>query len=270
MTILRSIWMNACFLMLYCPLSAQTFDSASITFHHSRSILKQPVELEKDSIPTNCQSKPFSILFPSLLFAYGAATKLSPGLRAVDEKIQRQWSATDPQKQVKLDDYLQYTPGISLYALWASGMQPFHSFQDMTSIFLLTNVINAGVVHSIKSITHLPRPDSTTFNTFPSGHTSASFAMATVLFHEYRHISPWIGIAGFAAATATGYLRIYNNQHWFSDILAGAGVGILSAKAAYAIYPAIRRKIFPRQKPGTWIMPNYQTKHFSVQFVKTL
>ncbi|HVV56505.1 MAG TPA: phosphatase PAP2 family protein, partial [Mucilaginibacter sp.] len=41
-------------------------------------------------------------------------------------------------------------------------------------------------------------------------------------------------------ATTTGIFRVYNRDHWFSDVVAGAGFGILSTKAAYLIYPTIR------------------------------
>jgi membrane-associated phospholipid phosphatase len=37
-------------------------------------------------------------------------------------------------------------------------------------------------------------------------------------------------------AATTGYLRMYNNKHWFGDVVAGAGVGILSAKFSYWLF----------------------------------
>jgi membrane-associated phospholipid phosphatase len=45
-------------------------------------------------------------------------------------------------------------------------------------------------------------------------------------------------------ATATGFLRMYNDKHWFSDVMAGAGIGILSTKIAYWLYPLLKNVIF--------------------------
>lgn len=50
-----------------------------------------------------------------------------------------------------------------------------------------------------------------------------------------------LGISGYIIATATGTLRIMNNKHWVSDVVAGAGIGILSAEVAYMLLPSIQR-----------------------------
>ena len=47
--------------------------------------------------------------------------------------------------------------------------------------------------------------------------------------------SPWYSIAGYTLATATGVMRVLNNRHWISDVLSGAGIGILSTELAYGI-----------------------------------
>jgi membrane-associated phospholipid phosphatase len=75
---------------------------------------------------------------------------------------------------------------------------------------------------------------------------------------EYKDVSPWYGVAGYAMAAATGYLRMYNNKHWLSDVVAGAGVGIMSAKLVYWIYPVIKRKLFKDKDVTTMVMPTYQ------------
>ena len=67
----------------------------------------------------------------------------------------------------------------------------------------------------------------------PSGHTAQAFVSATILDMEYRDTSPWISVAGYAVATTTGMYRMINNQHWISDVLIGAGIGIFSTKVVY-------------------------------------
>jgi hypothetical protein len=62
---------------------------------------------------------------------------------------------------------------------------------------------------------------------FPSGHTSATFATAMVLQEHYG----WkLGVPTFAVATYTAAERVYDNKHWASDVAFGALVGVLSGR----------------------------------------
>jgi len=83
------------------------------------------------------------------------------------------------------------------------------------------------------------RPDATTNpnqwrqggDSFPSVHTSAAFAIGMVFAEsgnvEYR----WVRrILGYGIAGATGYIRVKNNEHWMSDTVAGAALGIATAR----------------------------------------
>ncbi len=54
-----------------------------------------------------------------------------------------------------------------------------------------------------------------------------------MLTKEYGHLSPWVGVGAYTAATATGFMRLANDRHWFSDVLAGAGFGILVIELGY-------------------------------------
>ena len=56
---------------------------------------------------------------------------------------------------------------------------------------------------------------------------------ATMLTKEYGSRSPWIGIGAYTVASATGIMRMANNKHWLSDVLMGAGIGILSTELGY-------------------------------------
>jgi len=61
---------------------------------------------------------------------------------------------------------------------------------------------------------------------FPSGHTTASFAVASVIATQYRE-SKWIPITAYTVASLAGLSRIYDNKHWLSDVVAGAAIGTL-------------------------------------------
>lgn len=66
---------------------------------------------------------------------------------------------------------------------------------------------------------------------FPSGHTSASFAAATAIYAIDRR---W-GAAAYVLAALIGFSRLYLGVHFPTDVLAGAVVGILAAKAAQCL-----------------------------------
>ena len=60
-----------------------------------------------------------------------------------------------------------------------------------------------------------------------------AFTNASFLDKEYGLVNPAYSIAGYSAATFTGLGRALNNRHWLPDILAGAGIGILSTELGY-------------------------------------
>lgn len=131
------------------------------------------------------------------------------------------------------DDYLQYAPLALTWGLKTCGLRGRSSWGRM----VVSNVFSAGlmaaVVNSLKYSVQVERPDGSTRNSFPSGHTATAFMAATILHKEYGHRSPWFSILGYAAATATGVTRQLNNRHWMSDIMVGAGIGILTAELGY-------------------------------------
>jgi len=96
-------------------------------------------------------------------------------------------------------------------------------------------------VETLKKSTHELRPDGSDYFSFPSGHTATAFMGAEMLYQEYKDVSIWYGISGYIIASGTGAFRVYNDRHWLTDIAAGAGIGILSTKAAYWLFPTINK-----------------------------
>lgn len=105
----------------------------------------------------------------------------------------------------------------------------------------------SSTVLSLKNLTNVRRPDGSSTNSFPSGHTATAFMGAEFFYQEYKHKSPIYGITGYFIATSTGLFRVYNDRHWITDIAAGAGIGIISTKIAYLISP-YTKKIFETKK----------------------
>ena len=199
-----------------------------------------------------------SLVISGVMIAYGFTALENDGLKKFDSELKDEVYAESPHKKFPLDNYLQYAPAAMVYGLNIIGVKGRHNFRDRSVIYFMSNVILTGTVLTLKKFTAVQRPDGPANNSFPSGHTAEAFASAEFLYQEYKDVSPWYGIAGYAMAATTGYLRMYNNKHWLSDVVAGAGVGIVSTKIAYWLYPKIKHKIFKVKPLNTIVMPTYQ------------
>lgn len=80
----------------------------------------------------------------------------------------------------------------------------------------------------------------------PSGHTALAFALATTLSCNYAD-KPWVGIAAYSLATGVGLSRVYQDQHWASDVFAGALLGYVVGKSIYKGNKAAKNKHFSFQ-----------------------
>lgn len=167
------------------------------------------------------------------------------GMIAKGEKTAFRQNYNNPNTNIRLikydfhseiDNYTQFS-GIALtVGLKMAGVEGRSSWPRLAASSLASYAVMAAFVNSIKYTTSEMRPDGSTRNSWPSGHTATAFAGATILHKEYGLTrSPWYSIAGYSVATATGVMRVLNNRHWISDVLSGAGIGILSTELAYGI-----------------------------------
>ncbi|GAO41694.1 hypothetical protein FPE01S_01_07080 [Flavihumibacter petaseus NBRC 106054] len=132
------------------------------------------------------------------------------------------------------DDYLQYMPAVAVFGLNAAGVKGKNTLKRASVSYVFSAVTMAILVNTVKYTAKVERPDGTERNSYPSGHTANSFMNATFLHKEYgQYRSPLYSVAAYGAATVTGISRELNNRHWVSDVLAGAGIGILSTELGY-------------------------------------
>lgn len=227
--------------------------------------------LQRDSIfddslishPGKVKNSPWvfvkSSIIPAVSIAYGVMTIENHSFQQVDYNIRAALRPANASSHATIDNYLQFAPAAAVYALNSFGIKGKNNFRDRTIILAIAAILEQSTVRTLKSITHQVRPDGSNFRSFPSGHTSNAFAGAELLNQEYKHISPWYGISGYVVAVLTGGLRIYNNKHWFSDVVAGAGIGILSTHVAYRIYPWLDSKVLRHKRSPFVILPNFQS-----------
>ena len=138
-----------------------------------------------------------------------------------------------PRFNRRVDDYLQYVPTAVMLGMKVAGVKGRSSWGRMIVSDAFSALLMGSAVNTLKQTTHVMRPDGSNDRSFPSGHTATAFMTATMLTKEYGHKSPWIGIGAYTAASATGLMRMANNKHWLSDVLTGAGIGILSTELGY-------------------------------------
>jgi membrane-associated phospholipid phosphatase len=192
-------------------------------------------------IPVICKKNYAQYIIPALLISYGALGKMNTPLKTLDQSADKA-VRQNVKTRVRVDDYLLYAPALSVYVLdWTTCAKAQHNFRDRTIILAGSYLVAGFATFSLKYATKIERPDASGNNSFPSGHTATAFTGAHILFREYKDSSPWIGVAGYAAASLTGALRVINRKHWISDVAAGAGIGILSAEAGYALLPVVHQ-----------------------------
>lgn len=146
-----------------------------------------------------------------------------------------------PSYQQTWDDYTQYAPAAVMLGLKACGVKGMSSWGKMLTASAASAGVMAIAVNGLKYTVKRPRPDGASHNSWPSGHTATAFMTASLLHKEYGWRSPWYSIGAYTVATATGLSRILNNRHWFTDILAGAAIGIGSVELGYFISGLIFR-----------------------------
>ncbi|MBO9591653.1 MAG: phosphatase PAP2 family protein [Niabella sp.] len=131
------------------------------------------------------------------------------------------------------DNYAQYLPAATTFGLKFAGVKGRNKLLRSAFSYGASIAIMGVLVNGIKYTAKVERPDGTSRNSFPSGHTAMAFTNATFMHKEYGLVNPSYSIAGYGTATFTGIARGLNNRHWFPDILAGAGIGILSTQLGY-------------------------------------
>jgi membrane-associated phospholipid phosphatase len=118
-----------------------------------------------------------------------------------------------------------------------------------------------------------PRPDGES-NSFPSGHTAVAFVGAHVIYKEFKDSNPWIAYSGYAMGLIVAGSRVTHDKHWVADVMAGAGIAMLSTELAYLIYFPVRNlitnevnKIFGKQVVlSPVVSSNALGFNFSLQF----
>ena len=171
-------------------------------------------------------------ILPTVLTASGIYYTYHTGL--IDRYAVRDWRNEHyPDFQTTADNYLQFAPAAAMYALDLAGIKGRNDVRTQTIKLAEAEVLMTILVRSLKATMNIPRPDSDSDNSFPSGHTAQAFLAATFLHKEFGKGRWWLSTAGYVVAASVGAMRVLNNRHWVTDALGGAGIGMISAELVY-------------------------------------
>lgn len=246
-----------CFLLFSLQIFAQQPEKASI---------------DTTRIEKKLDFKYQQLIIPTAFIGYGIFGLESGQIKGFNRDISEEVTE-DIDEKTSIDDFSQYAPIAAVYGLSALGVKAKNSYKDRTIILATSYLLMGLTVGTFKKTASVERPDKSGLNSFPSGHTATAFMGAELMYQEYKDASVWYGVSGFVVAAGTGAFRMYNNKHWLSDVVAGAGIGILSAKAGYWLYPYTSR-LFTKNKSKstntkTAMIPFYDGKTAGFGFVKT-
>lgn len=169
---------------------------------------------------------PSSILFSGLL---ARQTKL-------DKVFRDEVKSAGLSTNTRIDDYLRFAPVVELYIADFSYSKTNDEIFQQTKNLFFAQLLSSLIVETVKRSTNTNRPNGRE-HSFPSGHSSIAFTGASALYIEFKEKNKLVAYSGYGISAATGILRITNDEHWLSDVLVGAGIGIASAQLIWYLNP---------------------------------
>jgi hypothetical protein len=166
-----------------------------ILFSYSHRTSGQETSPDSILVNKNLEFEYSSLIIPTVLMGYGVVAFESDGLKILNSEIKEEVNE-NIDENLTIDDFSQYVPALTVYALGALGVKGKNSFRDKTIILATSHLIMTTTVTGLKLVTKIKRPDSSSNNSFPSGHTATAFMGAEFLWQEYRDVSIWYGVTG--------------------------------------------------------------------------
>jgi hypothetical protein len=188
-----------------------------------------------DTIPATSATQPSYWVVPASALAYGC---LKPAVGAIGRLDDRLWARVSPSSQAvggfHPETVLQWTPSASVYLLDAAGLELRNRFRDQLLLDAGSMVVAGSAGWVMRRISAgMPNFGLKEGTEFPSGHATNAFRGAELLRQELRGRYPVLSWSGYVMATLVSVLRMRHGQHQFSEVVAGAGLGVLSTRSVY-------------------------------------
>ncbi len=118
-------------------------------------------------------------------------------------------------------------------------------------------ILNLALTEGIKAAVSRTRPNGEDSHSFPSGHTSSSFAWASVAAHYYGKA---VGIPSYIVATLIAVSRVERGKHFPSDVVFGATIGLISG------FTAVRGSEHFGERRRWALLPSVGRNHVGMSF----
>ena len=227
---MRRICISILSILCFVSLNARQVDSCVLRSGHFEYPRKQLTwdgkPLTRDGVDFRSSFKATQIIAPATLMLAGTMVH-NCAHDTWDVQVRdavQGWRGDTPY--APWDDYLQYAPVVFDLFLSFTGVPSQHGFVDKVLEAAMAYAVCSALSWSGKLLINSIRPNGADYRSFPSGHSCLAFCGAELVRMEY---GPWWGLGAYAVATSVAFGRIWHNNHWLSDVLMGAGVGILSA-----------------------------------------
>ncbi len=175
-------------------------------------------------------------IIPGTFLAYGALKPVITGIQQLDDNIMLRVKENHPSFHTHTDDYLMWVPSASIYVADALNIKSKHSFGEHLLLDAGSIIVTGSIGYAMRKIVGNNKTYNSHDTKFPSGHTANAFRGAEIIHQEFKEKNNLLSYSGYVVATAVGVLRIYNKNHLLTEVLAGAGLGILSTKLTYWVF----------------------------------
>lgn len=192
--------------------------------------------------PRNYYLKPSGLIAPGVLLIYGGLKPVINGIPELDNKIMNNVQENYPDFHTNAADYLMWVPSASVYAMDAFHVKMQHNFKEHLILDAGSILATGALGFGMRKISEHIDAYKSKNTQFPSGHTANVFRGAEIVHQELKFSHPLLSYAGYVVAMGVGLVRIYDKNHFLSEVLAGAGLGILSTKLTYWVFDKVKRK----------------------------
>lgn len=243
--------------------SEADFPDDSVYSAETQADLAYPADVMVDSVvcedPTTFHAK--QLILPGALVAVGTFAVYNGWCRDICRDVRGGMADIRGDHYMHFDDYVQYAPVAAYLGLSIGGVKGKHSLRQRIVAGVTAYAAMAAIVNATKYTVKERRPDSSSRNSFPSGHTATAFTGAELIREEF---GKWWGLGAYTVATGIAFMRLYNERHWLNDVIAGAGIGILSARIGFWMLPLYNRWFHWDENPCNPVIsavPSYDPYH---------
>jgi membrane-associated phospholipid phosphatase len=180
-------------------------------------------------------------ILPVALLAYGSSKPIVSAIGRFDRDLRDKIAIRHPNISYRADDWLQWAPSTSVYALDAAGVRLKHRFREHLLLDASSIIITGGAGFVMRKVSDQIKGFDILDTQFPSGHTANAFRGAEMLRQEMSGRHPLLQWSGYLVAGLVAGSRLMRGEHYLSEVVAGAGLGILSTSITYGLFHRIKK-----------------------------